>query len=316
MQTLDLALLRTLLAAVESGSFAAAARRVGRSESAVSLQLKRLEEQIGEPVFVRAGKQMTLTGAGARLVEYARRLLDLNDEALAAMSDHSIDGTVTLGVPHDVAETWLPAVMAGFRRSHPSATLKVIEGRSAVLLSRLADHQLDLAVVFSAGTPANALWSANLPMVWIGRNDFNLKKNEPLQLAAFDPPCFFRAAAIASLEGADIDWSIGHASNTLPDLWSAVNLGLGVAVRTPAAVPPGLAVLANAAFPTCRLSMCRSAVRRSKQKELSSTAFEPFWKSVSPCPSKARRRHWQRWRSPRTYRHARPFAGHPRLSSL
>src|ERR1700722_12044847 len=149
MQTLDLALLRTLLAAVESGSSAATARRGGRSKSAVSLQLKRLEEQIGEPLFVRTGKQMTLTGAGARLVEYARRLLDLNDKTLSAVSDNAIDGTVTLGVPHDVAETWLPAVMAGFRRSHPSATLKVIEGRSAVLLSRLADTQLDLAAVFS-----------------------------------------------------------------------------------------------------------------------------------------------------------------------
>ena len=268
MQTLDLALLRTLLAAVESGSFAAAARRVGRSESAVSLQLKRLEEQIGEPLFVRAGKQMTLTGAGARLVEYARRLLDLNDEALSAMSENAIDGTVTLGVPHDVAETWLPAVIAGFRRSHPSATLKVIEGRSAVLLSRLADHQLDLAVVFSAGTPANALWSANLPMVWIGRNDFNLKKNEPLQLAAFDPPCFFRAAAIASLEGADIDWSIGYASNTLPDLWSAVKLGLGIAVRTPAAVPAGLAILDGKHglpdLPPFHVSLCGSAIESKR----------------------------------------------------
>jgi DNA-binding transcriptional LysR family regulator len=243
MQTLDLAVLRTLLAAVESGSFAAAARRVGRSESAVSLQLKRLEEQIGEPVFVRTGRQMTLTGAGARLVDYARRLLDLNDEALSATSGNSIDGKVTLGVPHDVAETWLPAVIAGFRRSHPSATLRVIEGRSAILLSRLADSQIDLAVVLSATRPANALWSADLPMVWIGRRDFNFKKNEPLRLAAFDPPCFFREAAIASLKRADIDWSIGHASNTLPDLWSAVNLGLGIAVRTPAAVPPGLSVL-------------------------------------------------------------------------
>jgi DNA-binding transcriptional LysR family regulator len=242
MQTLDLAILRTLLAAVESGSFATAARRVGRSESAVSLQLKRLEEQIGEPVFVRNGKQMTLTGAGARLVDYARRLLALNDEALSASKD-SVHGTVTLGVPHDVAETWLPAVIAGFRRSHPSATLKVVEGRSALLLSQLADSQIDLAVVFSATRPANALWSANLPMVWIGRNDFRLKKNEPLQLAAFDPPCFFRTAAIASLERADIDWSIGYLSSTLPDLWSAVNLGLGVAVRTPAAVPPGLTML-------------------------------------------------------------------------
>lgn len=243
MQTLDLAVLRTLLAAVESGSFVAAARRIGRSESAVSLQLKRLEEQIGEPVFVRNGRQMTLTGAGARLVDYARRLLDLNDQALSATSGNAIEGTVTLGVPHDVAETWLPAVIAGFRRSHPSATLEVIEGRSAILQSRLADNQIDLAVVFSAARPANALWSDALPMVWIGRNDFALKKSEPLQLAAFDPPCFFRTAAVASLECADIDWSIGYASNTLPDLWSAVNLGLGIAVRTPAAVPLGLSVL-------------------------------------------------------------------------
>jgi DNA-binding transcriptional LysR family regulator len=259
MQTLDLAVLRTLLAAVESGSFAAAARRVGRSESAVSLQLKRLEEQIGEPVFVRNGKQMTLTGAGARLVEYARRLLDLNDEALSA-AQNSIEGTVRLGVPHDVAETWLPAVIAGFRRSHPSATLKIIEGRSAVLLSQLADHQIDLAVVFSASRPANALWSANLPMVWIGRNDFALNRNEPVRLAAFDPPCFFRAAAIASLDRADIDWSIGYVSNTLPDLWSAVNLGLGVAVRTPAAVPPGLSVLDSQQglpeLPPFQVSLC------------------------------------------------------------
>ena len=260
MQTLDLAVLRTLVAVVEGGSFAAAARRVGRSESAVSLQLKRIEEQIGEPVFVRAGKQMTLTRAGARLLEYARRLLDLNDQALSAASEHSVDETVKLGVPHDVAETWLPAVIAGFRRNHPSATLKAIEGRSALLLSRLADNQVDLAVVFSAARPANALWSSDLPMVWIGRNDFALNRNEPLRLAAFDPPCFFRAAAIASLERADIDWSIGYASNTLSDLWSAVNLGLGVAVRTPAAVPRGLSVLDSQQglpdLPPFRVSLC------------------------------------------------------------
>ena len=267
MQTLlDLAVLRTLLAAVESGSFVAAARRVGRSESAVSLQLKRLEEQIGEPVFVRNGKQMTLTAAGARLVEYARRLLDLNDEALSAAAQNAIEGTVRLGVPHDIAETWLPAVIAGFRRSHPSATLKIIEGRSAVLLSQLADHQIDLAVVFSATRPANVVWSANLPMVWIGRNNFSLKKNEPLQLAAFDPPCFFREAAIASLKRADIDWSIGYASSTLSDLWSAVNLGLGVTVRTPVGLPVGLATLDSQCglpdLPPFNVSLCGLPIER------------------------------------------------------
>src|ERR1700722_2322034 len=105
MQTLDLAILRTLLAVIETGSFAAAARKIGRSESAVSLQLKRLEEQIGEPIFLRAGKQMTVTGAGARLLEYARRLLELNDEALTTLSETSIDRTATLGCPHDATET-------------------------------------------------------------------------------------------------------------------------------------------------------------------------------------------------------------------
>jgi DNA-binding transcriptional LysR family regulator len=263
MQTLDLAVMRTLLAAVEAGSFAGAARKVGRSESAVSLQLKRLEEQIGEPVFLRAGKQMTLTGAGARLVEYARRLLDLNDEALSAASESSTGGTVTLGVPHDVTETWLPAVIEGFRRSHPSATLKVVEGRSAILLSRLADDQIDLAIVFSAKRPENAVWSADLPMAWIGRDDYGVRKNQPLRLAAFDPPCFFRAAAIASLEHAGIDWSIGYVSNTLPDLWSAVKLDLGIAVRTPAAVPAGLAILDSKHglpdLPPLNVSLCRSA---------------------------------------------------------
>src|SRR3569832_366813 len=268
MQTLDLAIMRTLLAAVETGSFAGAARKVGRSESAVSLQLKRLEEQIGEPVFLRAGKQMTLTGAGARLVGYARRLLDLNDEALSAASGNPIDGTVTLGVPHDVTETWLPAVIAGFRRSHPSATLEVVEGRSAILLSRLADKQLDLAIVFSATRPESALWSTVLPMVWIGRDDFGLRKNEPIQLAAFDPPCFFRAAAIASLERADMDWSIGYASNTLPDLWSAETHGNGNADRTPAAVPAGLAILDSKYglpdLPPFHVSLCGSATESKR----------------------------------------------------
>ena len=268
MKTLDLAIMRTLLAAVETGSFAAAARKVGRSESAVSLQLKRLEEQIGEPVFLRTGKQMRLTAKGVRLAGYARRLLDLNDEALSVASENAIDGAVTLGVPHDVTETWLPAVIAGFRRNHPSATLEVVEGRSSILLSRLADDQIDLAIVFSATRPENALWSADLSMVWIGRDDFGLRKNEPLQLAAFDPPCFFRAAAIASLERAEMDWSIGYASNTLPDLWSAVKLGLGIAVRTPAAVPAGLAILDGKhglpELPPFHVSLCGSATETKR----------------------------------------------------
>ncbi len=248
MQTLDLSVMRTLMAVVETGSFARAARVVGRSESAVSLQMKRLEEQLGEAVFWRTGKRMVLTDAGTTLLGYAQRLLDLNDEALtAASSAASLNGSVTLAVPHDVAETWLPAVVEGFSRSHPSVALRTLEGRSTAVLERLAAGEIDLAVAFSAARPDNALWSGCLPMIWIGPRDFVSKRNSPVQLAVFDPPCAFRSAATATLDQAGMHWSVAHSSSSLSGLWAAVNVGLGVTVRTPAALPPGLAVLGREA---------------------------------------------------------------------
>lgn len=247
MQTLDLSIMRTLTAVVEAGSFAKAARLVGRSESAVSLQMKRLEEQLGEAVFMRTGRTMVLTEAGTTLLGYARRLLNLNDEALTAASGASRDGRVVLGVPHDVAETWLPAVTAGFARSHPAVAMETVEARSPVLFNRLANGEIDLAVAFTSDRPQGALWSASLPMIWIGPRNFTLNRTGPLSLAVFDPPCAFRSAATSSLDDAGIQWSIGHSSSNLSGLWAAVKVGLGVTVRTPAALPPGLAALGQAA---------------------------------------------------------------------
>ena len=246
MQMLDLSVMRTLTVVVETGSFARAARLIGRSESAVSLQMKRLEEQLGEAVFVRSGKAMVLTAAGETLLRYARRLLDLNAEALAAASG-SLGGQVTLGVPHDVAETWLPAVVAGFARHHPSVVLRTVEGRSHVVLDRLANGEIDLAVAVTAVPPQDALWSGNLPMIWIGPRDFVFDRAGPLPLAVFDPPCAFRSAATATLDQAGIGWSVAYSSSNLSGLWVAVHVGLGVTVRTPAALPSGLAVLGREA---------------------------------------------------------------------
>jgi DNA-binding transcriptional LysR family regulator len=242
VQTLDLSVMRTLTAVVESGSFARAARLVGRSESAVSLQMKRLEEQLGEAVFQRSGRNMVLTGAGTTLLGYAQRLLDLNNEALTAASAASAERRIVLGVPHDVAETWLPAVTAGFARSHPSVALETVEGRSPIMLNRLARGEIDLAVAFTAERPQDALWSASLPMVWIGRRDFSLSDHR-VSLAVFDPPCAFRSAATSSLDAAGIGWSVTYSSSSLSGLWAAVHIGLGVTVRTPAVLPAGLAVL-------------------------------------------------------------------------
>jgi DNA-binding transcriptional LysR family regulator len=134
-------------------------------------------------------------------------------------------------------------VVEGFSRSHPSVALRTVEGRSTAVLERLAAGEIDLAVAFTAARPDDALWSGCLPMIWIGPRDFVSKRNSPVQLAVFDPPCAFRSAATATLDQAGIDWSVAYSSASLSDLWAAVNVGLGVTVRTPAALPPGLAVL-------------------------------------------------------------------------
>jgi DNA-binding transcriptional LysR family regulator len=243
MRTLDLVVLRTFIAIVEAGTLAAAALRVGRSESAVSLQLKKLEETIREPLFDRSGRKLILTEVGTTTLSYARRLLDLNDEALQAAQAYGLDGKVSLGVPQDFAETWLPALVGSFRRSHPGIKVKVDVDRSPLLQARAARGETDLVLVFADRQPTSAVWSCELPMTWIGRAGYTRGAEENVSLAVFDPPCAFRAAATAALDRAAIAWTVAFTSSSLAGLWAAVDAGLGISVRTPAGIPPHLVAL-------------------------------------------------------------------------
>jgi DNA-binding transcriptional LysR family regulator len=240
MRNLDIGVLRTLIAIDQYGSFARAAERIGRSESAVSLQLKRLEELIGVPLFHRVGRKMALTDAGQTLLSYARQLIEINDRALTVSSGREAEGVVRLGVPADFAETWLPPALARFARLHPGIRVETTVGRSPALMAALSDGGLDLAVSFAAGEASAARWSVTLPMTWIGPRGFKRAPGEPVRLAVFDPPCLFRSAATAALDADDIPWTIAFTSPSLAGLWAAVNAGLGVTVRTPAGLPPHL----------------------------------------------------------------------------
>ena len=263
MRTLDLVVLRTLIAVVESGTLAAAALRVGRSESAVSLQLKKLEETLGASVFDRSSRKLVLTETGATVLDYARRLLDLNDEALQAAGAHGLDGEVSLGVPQDFAETWLPTLIARFRRSHPGIKVNVSVDRSTSLQERAQRGEVDVALVFADRRPASAVWSCKLPMSWIGRHDYARTPGEGVSLAVFDPPCAFRNAATTALKRAKIDCSIAFTSPSLAGLWAAVDAGLGISVRTPAGLPAHLSILRETSglpkLPTVMLAMHVSA---------------------------------------------------------
>jgi len=239
----DLSVLRTLVAVESDGSFARAAERVGRSESAVSLQLKRLEEQIGEKLFRRAGRSMVLTDTGERMLGYAKSLIALNDEAAGATVRPLLDGIVRLGVPPDFAATWLPIALARFARHCPSVVVETVVERSPALTARFGRGELDLAMAFATGTPDRARWSGTIPMAWIGPRHYRRHEPDPVRLAVFDPPCLFRAAAEAALDRHGIAWVVDFRSQGLASLWAAVTAGLGITVRTPEGLPPQLTVL-------------------------------------------------------------------------
>src|ERR1700680_44122 len=144
---LDIDQLRTFLAIVETGSFTKAAEVVNKTQSAVSMQMKRLEERLERPIFARDGRASKLTEDGLRLLDYARRIVKLNVETIAAFSDAELSGRVRLGVPDDYADRYLPEIMARFSRAYPGVELTVICEPSVDLIERIDAHDLDLAII-------------------------------------------------------------------------------------------------------------------------------------------------------------------------
>jgi len=244
---LDMDVLRTLVTAQELGGLNRAARRVGRSQSAVSQQLRKLEEQAGQALFRRQGRGLALTEAGDLVLRYARRILELNDEAIAAIRGVAMGGAVRFGMPSDFAETWLPAALGRFKRAYPSVRIEASVDRNTALLDRLETGQLDLVLAFERAPRAEAERLATMPMVWIGREAVERRiVEEPVPLVLFEPPCLFRTAAVAALDAAGVRWRVAFTSPSLAGLWAAIDAGLGVTVRTASSRPSHLAVLDRA----------------------------------------------------------------------
>nr|WP_247896854.1 LysR substrate-binding domain-containing protein [Azospirillum argentinense] len=244
---LDMDVLRALVIAMEHGGFARAAERLGRTQSAISLQMKKLEEQVGQPLFRKAGRTVALTDAGDLLLGYARRLVALNDEALSAVRGRAMDGTVRVGFPQDLAERWLPAVLGSFHRTHPRIHVEAQVGRGRELRERVAHGALDLALAFgeigdTPGIPGAAAL-AHLPVVWVAPEGFRGDPAASLPLALLDAPCMFRQHGIERLDGGGRPWRITFTSPSLSGLWAAVEAGLGVTVRTPLGLPETLSIL-------------------------------------------------------------------------
>jgi DNA-binding transcriptional LysR family regulator len=236
---LDLDLLRTLTFAHEQGSFRQAASMVGRTQSAVSLQMRRLEALAGVELFEKAGRNVQLTAGGLVLLEYAQRLLSLNDEAVQAVAGLKVLGKIRIGMLQDFAETILPSALASFSRAHPGVELEVRVERSTDLLNALRRRGLDLAILFGLtdpGAPFSPQPVEKVPMVWIWK--YPPQRDKELPLVLFEPPCAFRTSALENL--GDRPWRRSFTSPSLSGTWAAVEAGLGVTVRTALGVPKGL----------------------------------------------------------------------------
>ncbi|MFP3500952.1 LysR substrate-binding domain-containing protein [Burkholderia sp. SIMBA_062] len=276
----DVAALRSLVAGVDLGSFAKAADRVARSSSAVSAQIRKLEEQAGTPLFMKAGRGLALTDAGDAMLRYARRMIELNDEAAAAVRGVNLDGWVRVGLQEDFGEAILPDVLGRFARAHPKVRIEARVARNAELLERLDANQLDLALVW--GDPASATLVsragidsaaiAQVPMKWIaavGAAGFGVPdgggpaeaaddgdaslhvmraSGEPLPLVVFDRPCRFFGAATDALDRAGVAWRVAFTTPSLAGLWAAAAAGLGLTVRSHYGLPASVRVLDAASF--------------------------------------------------------------------
>lgn len=234
---LDLELLRSFVSVVDAGGFTRAGERVHRTQSTVSQQIKRLEDDIGQPLLNRSGKDVVPTEAGERLLSYARRLLALAEEARDVVARPGTEGAVRLGIPEDFAAYRLTKLLATFSRSRPGLRLDVRSDQSVFLRRDLERGELDLALVKRGAGEKDAI------AVWPERVHWVTSKTHPahttegsVPLIGFPAGCLYRTRAIHALESAGRSWHMAYTSSGLAGIQAAVAAGLGLSILSEMAI--------------------------------------------------------------------------------
>lgn len=239
---IDIDLLRAFLTVADSGSFTAAARSLNRTQSAISMQIKRLEDNVGSVLFERNSRNVVLTRPGESLFTYARRMVALNDEMLGKLRGQSLAGTVRLGAIEDYAAHALPPILASFMSAHPNVAFEMETGLTSPLLAGLGER-FDLVL---AQHPKGSGRGERLRCeraVWAGSRQHAVHEQPILPLALHPAGCQFRQAALTALDKAKRPWRLSYVSPSLSALAGAAVAGLAVIVSKGRTVPRGLVVL-------------------------------------------------------------------------
>ncbi|ADZ71909.1 LysR substrate-binding domain-containing protein [Polymorphum gilvum] len=270
---LDLDQLRTFVAIAEYGSFTRAAEMVHKTQSAVSMQMRRLEERIGRQIFMRDGRLSRLTEDGERLLHYARRLVQLGDETLAAFDDSEVAGFVRLGTPDDYADRFLPEILARFSRSNPKAEVSVVCAPTPNLVDLVAANELDVAIVTHVLRPGRERDEVirREPLLWVASARHAVENEDVLPLALGRATCDWRKAALAALNGIKREHRLLYSSWNSTAVGAAVLAGLAISVLPESALRSGMRVLCEAdgfpKLPDCEIAVMRSWHQHSRVTE-------------------------------------------------
>lgn len=245
LPVLELDVLRTFVAIAETKSFSAAANAVFRTPSAVSMQIKKLEETLGRPMFVRDARSVSPTPDGEVLLGYARRLLALNREAVSKFVVPEISGVVRLGAPDDVGDRIMPDVLRRFARTHPDISVDTVIGQSVDLRRRVEEGKLDLALMTCPANrhPDGAELIKTEPLVWVGARGGSAHMCRPLPVSMWEEGCAWRSSAAQSLENAGIEYRVAYMSAHSAGQRAAILSDLAVAPLPLSCVADDLVVL-------------------------------------------------------------------------
>ena len=239
---LQLDWLKCFIAVVDAGSLSSAAGEVHRSQSAVSMQLKKLEDALGRRLLERDARKLQLTPEGQTLLGYARRILDLHAEAQVVLKGEELTGRVRLGVPDDYAAKYLTPVLKRFAPRHSGVEIELDCEQSTSLIPRVASGDLDLALVSRDHSQRGTLLFHE-PMVWVGSAQFELWRRDPLPIAVYEDTSLARRSAINSLAQQGRRYKVVYNSSSLAGQIAAVESGLAVAVLTQCSAPGHLQIL-------------------------------------------------------------------------
>lgn len=282
MRNLDMTTLRSFLTVAEQGGVTRAAAALNLTQSAVSMQIKRLEELLGIELFDRANRSLTTTASGDLLLTYARKIVDLNDEAVGRLTDKVYEGEITLGAPYDIVYPVVPQVLKRFNALYPRVKMQLVSSSTVKLIKSLERGEVDLILTTEEMLRPGGETLAQVPLRWTGAPGGQAFKKRPLRLA-FCSFCIFRPIAMRCLDQAGIDWELVVESEDDRAVEALVSADLAVGALMSDSVPPHMeAIHSSSGLPDLGVQKVNMYSATSRKEEVLESLADMLRQGFAP----------------------------------